>query len=194
MNKGALGLIDVYSYLGAIEAADKALKAANVKLIDCEIVKGGLVTVKIQGDVSSVEVAIAAAEAAITKLEILVVAHVITRPDLSVWNIVMQDKNTDKVTCNHKKDKEALFPCNNKKTENIKQEEKIQAINKIELENNISKVSEDLKEQLESKKVYELRNLARNLNLKNMTKKDINFAKKNTLIEEIILFYEKRDE
>ena len=47
----ALGLIENRSYLSSIVAADTALKAANVTLIDLEIIRGGYVTVKLIGDV-----------------------------------------------------------------------------------------------------------------------------------------------
>jgi microcompartment protein CcmL/EutN len=167
MYRRALGLIEVYGYLGAIEAADTALKAANVNLIGCEIVKGGLVTVKIEGDVSSVKAAVEAAEVAVTKLNILVEVHVIARPDLSVWDMVM---------------------------ENINQEEKIQEMKEIEFEANTLENTESLKEQLQRKKVDELRTLVRSFNLDNMTKKQIKFARKERLVEEIILFYQRRNE
>ena len=162
MHRGALGLIEVYGYIGAVEAADTALKAANVNLIGCEIIRGGLVTVKIQGDVSSVIAAVEAAEIAIKKLNISVLVHVIPRPDLSVWDI-------------------------------INKEEKTQDMKEAEFESNILDKITSLKKQLESKKVYELRTLARSFSLDNMTKKQIKFAKKNTLIEELILFYQRND-
>ena len=41
----ALGMIELYGYLPAVEALDAALKAANVTLVDTVCVKGGLVTV-----------------------------------------------------------------------------------------------------------------------------------------------------
>jgi energy-coupling factor transport system substrate-specific component len=159
MYRGALGLIEVYGYLGAIEAADAALKAANVNLIGCEIVRGGLVTVKIEGDVSSVKAAVEAAEVAIMKLNVLVTSHVIARPDISVWDIVDQEEKTQEIQ-----------------------------LNSNSLDNNRS-----LKDQLESKKAYELRSLARSLSLDNMTKKQVKYANKNTLVEELILFYQRRD-
>jgi len=165
MNRRALGLIEVKGYLGAIEAADIALKSANVNLIGCEIVRGGLVTVKLEGDVSSVKAAVEAAEDALTKLNILVVAHVIARPDTSVWNIIEN---------------------------NIDQEEKTQKIEEIEHKDNIPENSASLREDLESKKVNDLRTLARSFNLDSMTKKQIKFAKKDRLVEEIILFYQRR--
>jgi len=165
MNRRALGLIEVKGYLGAIEAADIALKSANVNLIGCEIVRGGLVTVKLEGDVSSVKAAVEAAEDALTKLNILVVAHVIARPDTSVWNIIEN---------------------------NIDQQEKTQKIEEIEHKDNTLENSASLREDLESKKVNDLRTLARSFNLDSMTKKQIKFAKKDRLVEEIILFYQRR--
>lgn len=159
MNRGALGLIEVYGYLGAIEAADAALKAANVNLIGCEIVRGGLVTVKIEGDVSSVKAAVEAAEVAILKLNVLVTSHVIARPDLSVWDIVDLKEKT----------------------------------REIELNSNTLENSTSIRDQLESKKASELRTLARSLRLDSLTKKQIKYASKNTLVEELILFYQRRD-
>ncbi len=47
----ALGMIETYGYLAAVEALDSALKAANVSLVDVTKVKGGLVTVMVEGDV-----------------------------------------------------------------------------------------------------------------------------------------------
>ena len=37
----SLGLIEVVGLVGAIEAADTAVKAANVRVIDYELTKGG---------------------------------------------------------------------------------------------------------------------------------------------------------
>ncbi|MEG1255501.1 BMC domain-containing protein [Clostridium sp.] len=199
MYRGALGLIEVYGYLGAIEAADIALKAANVNLVGCEKVKGGLVTVKIKGDVSAVKAAVEAAEVAVAKLNVLVGTHVISRPDLSVWDIVEESIDNNK-TCKDKENNEDLSVVKREKTDdepkepkNVNQEEKIQEPEEIKLEEHILENSESLKDQLESKKVDELRTLARSLNLDNMTRKQIKFAKKDNLIEEIILFYQRRD-
>ena len=166
MNRRALGLIEVKGYLGAIEAADIALKSANVNLIGCEIVRGGLVTVKLEGDVSSVKAAVEAAEDALAKLNILVVAHVIARPDASVWDIIEN---------------------------NIAQEENPQKIEEIERKDNTIENNASLREDLESKKINDLRTLARSFNLDSMTKKQIKFAKKDRLVEEIILFYQRRN-
>ena len=53
----ALGMIETYGYLTAVEALDSALKAANVFLVDVVRVRGGLVTVLIEGDVGAVKAA-----------------------------------------------------------------------------------------------------------------------------------------
>jgi microcompartment protein CcmL/EutN len=178
MNRRALGLIEVKGYLGAIEAADIALKSANVNLIGCEITMGGLVTVKFEGDVSSVQAAVEAAEVTMLKLNILVVAHVIARPDTSVWDIIEQNINQEKEIVQGEK---------------IEQEEKIQKVKEIEFIDNNLQDSTLLREELESKLVNDLRTLARSFNLKNMTKKQIKFARKDKLVEEIILFYQRRN-
>ncbi|GCD08808.1 BMC domain-containing protein [Clostridium tagluense] len=199
MNRRALGLIEVKGYLGAIEAADIALKAANVSLIGCEIVKGGLVTVKLEGDVSSVKAAVEAVEIGMIKLDFLVGVHVIARPDTSVWDMIEKNVNTDDKIYEHKKNNEDLLLIESesiedefKKNENVNQEEKIQRIKEIEFKDNSLENSTSLREELENKKVNDLRTLARSLSLDNMTKKQIKFAKKDRLVEEIILFYQRR--
>jgi ethanolamine utilization protein EutM len=60
----ALGLIETKGLVGAIEAADAMVKAANVTLIGREFVGGGLVTVMVRGDVGAVKAATDAGAAA----------------------------------------------------------------------------------------------------------------------------------
>lgn len=60
MPNEALGLIEVTGFLGAVVAADTCLKAANVELIRCEVIKGGLTTVELTGDVGAVNAAVEA--------------------------------------------------------------------------------------------------------------------------------------
>lgn len=79
MRHSALGLVEVRGYLGAVAAADAALKAASVACIGVEIIKGGLVTVKLSGDVGAVQAAVEAGAEAATQLDVLVTRHVIAR-------------------------------------------------------------------------------------------------------------------
>ena len=65
--RGALGLIETKGLVGAIEAADAMVKAANVRLIGREQIGGGLVTVMVRGDVGAVKAATDAGAAAAGK-------------------------------------------------------------------------------------------------------------------------------
>ncbi len=84
----ALGLIETRGLVGAIEAADAMVKAANVTLVSKEEIGGGLVTVMVRGDVGAVQAAVeAGAEAAKTVGELISV-HVIPRPHAEVENML----------------------------------------------------------------------------------------------------------
>lgn len=79
MNEG-IGIIETKGYVGAVEASDAAVKAANVSLIKTVQIGGGFVTVLLRGDVGSVKAAVDAGSAAAGKVGELVASHVIPRP------------------------------------------------------------------------------------------------------------------
>ena len=76
----ALGLVETKGLVGAIEAADAGLKAANVTLLGSERADAGLVTVMFGGDVAAVKAACDAGAAAAERVGSLVGVHVIPRP------------------------------------------------------------------------------------------------------------------
>jgi len=76
----ALGMIETRGLVGAIEAADAMVKAANVTLIGKEQVGGGYVTVLVRGDVGAVKASTDAGAEAAAKVGELVSTHVIPRP------------------------------------------------------------------------------------------------------------------
>jgi ethanolamine utilization protein EutM len=76
----ALGLIETRGLIGAIEAADVMVKTANVTLIGKEIVRDGLVTVQVIGEVAAVKSAVDAGAVAAARVGTLVSQHVIPRP------------------------------------------------------------------------------------------------------------------
>ena len=80
MAQNALGLIETKGLVGAIEAADAMVKAANVRLVGKEKVGGGYVTVMVRGDVGAVKAATDAGAAAAERVGELVSVHVIPRP------------------------------------------------------------------------------------------------------------------
>ena len=76
----ALGMVETKGLVGAIEAADAMVKAANVKLIGQERIGSGYVTVMVRGDVGAVKAATDAGAAAAQRVGELVSVHVIPRP------------------------------------------------------------------------------------------------------------------
>jgi ethanolamine utilization protein EutM len=86
----ALGMVETRGLVGAIEAADAMVKAANVVLIGSEYVGGGYVTVMVRGDVGAVKAATDAGGAAAKRVGELVSVHVIPRPHENVEMILPQ--------------------------------------------------------------------------------------------------------
>ncbi|MCM3337795.1 BMC domain-containing protein [Paenibacillus sp. MER TA 81-3] len=95
MRHSALGLVEVRGYLGAVAVADAALKAASVTCIGVEIIKGGLVTVKLDGDVGAVQAAVEAGAEMATQLDVLVTRHVIARMHEETAALVASPVDTD---------------------------------------------------------------------------------------------------
>ena len=90
----ALGMIETIGLVGAIEAADVALKAAEVEIVNRHIVKGGIVTVELSGDVGAIKVAVEAGAEAAKKLGVFVSSHVIARPDEMVSKMIEENSIT----------------------------------------------------------------------------------------------------
>jgi ethanolamine utilization protein EutM len=84
----ALGMVETKGLVGAVEAADAMVKAANVTLIGSEYVGGGFVTVMVRGDVGAVKAATDAGAAAAKRVGELVSVHVIPRPHTDVEMIL----------------------------------------------------------------------------------------------------------
>jgi microcompartment protein CcmL/EutN len=90
MLTNALGEIEVLGLPAAIEAADVAVKSADVRLIGYETTDGaGMVTVKIEGQVSSVQSAIAAARSAAAQVSKVFAVSVIPRPNTQLGGVVL---------------------------------------------------------------------------------------------------------
>lgn len=92
-SSNALGMIETKGLVGAVEAADAMVKAANVTLIGRTQVGGGLVTVMVRGDVGAVKAAVDAGAAAAKAVGELISVHVIPRPHAEVEMILPQGGN-----------------------------------------------------------------------------------------------------
>ena len=88
MEKLALGMIETKGLIGAIEAADAMVKAADVRLIGKEEIGHGLVTVMVRGDVGAVKAAVEAGATAAKRVGDLYGVHVIPSPHNDVEGIL----------------------------------------------------------------------------------------------------------
>ncbi|MDO7787832.1 propanediol utilization microcompartment protein PduA [Desulforamulus aquiferis] len=88
MMNDALGMVETKGLVGAIEAADAMVKAANVSLVGYEKIGSGLVTVMVRGDVGAITAATDAGAAAARNVGEVVSVHVIPRPHSDVEKIL----------------------------------------------------------------------------------------------------------
>ncbi len=204
----ALGMIEVYGRIGAIEGLDSALKAANVSLVNMVRVGGGFTSFFIEGDVGAVKAAIDAAETSAGRVGTVVSSHVIPRPDQSVRNLLNMNqqlspkdqKSTDNKTnkenadnliesksISENKSKENSFPPN-KVDDDV--EKKLDDIVEEKLEDNAA-ANATKYDKYEALTVVELRKAARDIEALNLTKQEIKFAKKKELLDAIKKAIEK---
>ncbi|AQS52761.1 Major carboxysome shell protein 1C [Jeotgalibaca dankookensis] len=171
MANKALGLIEVRGMLGAVLAADAALKAANVELLGNYSIRGGLTTVELLGDVAAVYAAVEAGVDSVKDMNLLISSHVIPRLDDQVERMLMKK---DEVS---NKDSEV---------DSLEEEE-----NQLEDESTKEEHTENPPEvpeetELEEMKVVDLRSLAYKLNIETLTKKEIKYANKAELIRVLV--------
>ena len=81
----ALGMVEAYGLVAAVEAADAMVKSAGVRLVRQQRTVPALVTHFVVGDTAAVRAAVSAAEAAVARVGQVVATHVIPRPAPDVW-------------------------------------------------------------------------------------------------------------
>lgn len=81
MSNDAIGMVETAGYVPAFAAADAMLKAADVELVNREIVPTGLVSVTVRGDVGAVRAATEAGVEAALRAGALPTSHVIARTE-----------------------------------------------------------------------------------------------------------------
>jgi len=195
----AIGLIETKGLVAAIESADAMLKAANVRLVERVLVKGGLVTILIDGDVGAVKAATDAGAAAAMRVGELISVHVIPRPHDELTKII------------GKRDPEAINPtpieeiheeigaeveaeaetaaetATEVETESLNPDE----IQKNYIENLVKNGETNRALQLlQNLKVVKLRNLAREYDDFGITGRQISNADKTLLIEKFTAYYQ----
>lgn len=155
----AIGMIEVRGFLGAVSVSDAALKSADVTLLNAEIIKGGLTTVQLSGDVAAVNAAVDAGVVVAKALNCLISHHVISRVDEQTHILFQQPKTEEPA-------------------EPTKVETKVEA----------TQISEtnDRRAELQAKRVAELRKEAYKLNVKHLKPSEIKSASKQSLVEAIM--------
>lgn len=181
----ALGMLETYGYIAHIEAVDQCLKAANVRLVRSEKVKGGYMHVMIVGDVGAVKAALSAAEAAVERLGLKVVTHVIPRPSEDVRKLMFpHDGKSDSMDV-PVESKQEIDELQSKKDGQGKKKNKKQVTQRDQKKVDASTLNLDA-EQLSKMNVAKLRAIARSLKKISLDKNQINFGKKQQLIEAIL--------
>lgn len=173
----ALGMIEVRGMLGSLVAADAALKAADVELVGNRRIKGGLTTLEVMGDVAAVYAAVEAGVDAVKDLNCLISNHVIPNLDDQVERMIMESFRKSN-------------PHMTEKQEPIEEKPEIKPETLEKLEPPViespAEIIESSESALQKRKVVELRSLAYQHNITSLSKKEIKFANKNTLIKALL--------
>ncbi len=86
----ALGFIEVYGLVAAIEAADAMLKSAKVRLLRQHGVHPGQISLVVEGDLAACRVAVNAGVAAASQIGVVLASHVIGRPDADTETMILE--------------------------------------------------------------------------------------------------------
>lgn len=204
----ALGLVETKGLTSSIIAADIALKSANVTLLNVEKIKGGYVTVQLEGGVGDIKAAVDAAVNVIQSFGTLVSSHVIPRMHKETTLLVnakkgrKDDTPTNKLSEDDKVEKQlneikeqegskqldAIIKSNeelnDQKLEGMTQKSKTEQESTKSQQN--EKLILDKRRKLEAMTVKELRELVRKENAMKDNTSRIKYVRKEELINSIL--------
>lgn len=205
----SLGMIETHGFLGAVVAADAALKAANVALEDLHITRGGLVTVLLTGDVAAVNASVDAGVASIERFNCLVSEHVIARMDRQTTTLTQPTPPTSTPTetteiesqesASTSATNDSASQATEPQTEVIQPTSTVAPKAKPTESAVTKKITADpetwatTRAALEKMRVVELRRQAYRMNIQTLTKKQIKMGNKRTLIQAILDDLQGRD-
>lgn len=199
MSTGALGMLETYGLIAAIEGLDASVKAANVTLCGFKYVTGGLVTFFVTGDVGATKAAIAVGEIAASKVGKVISSHVIPRPAESTTIIASPTEKPAgrrRGTGIHKRDFPAKAPVKSEPLEKAEKEsvpeiapEKVENVEPVIVAEPVETKKESAgyaEEYLRELKTTALRKIARDIPNIGLSKVEIRDAKKEPLVEAIL--------
>ena len=200
----ALGLIELLGYVPAVVALDTALKTAEVSFQQISKIDKGIVSLTVTGDVSAVQAAMDAAAAAAEQVGQVLYVHVIARPHDEVDEMLTPPPAAPQAPTHQPPSAPDDSDDSEEKTEEPAEPEasvteQPQGDEQRPSAEESAEPSEALKAQmetltvevLEGMTVKELRTIARDLNITNMTRKEIRFGKKEDLIASICKYLEQ---
>lgn len=200
----ALGLIEVVGYPPAVEAADAALKAANVTLLSIAKADAGIMTVEIIGDVGAVTAAVDAGARSAARIGLVRARHVISRVESDlIGKIIPLERVYHEVEKQPQEDtnvdSKADVKDEPKADEDMQEPESDEIVDEkpnisIAIENNEEKSQtiDFSQEQLSKRSNADLKNLIRSLGIQVSTER-LNSMKKQDLIR-LLLEYSKEYE
>lgn len=189
----AIGILETRGLIPAIEGTDAMLKSANVKLVNRYFVKGGIVTIIIEGDVGAVKAATDAGAAAAEKIGELRSIHVIARPHEEIDKTIIEsiyskaDNETNNQDYIESEFSEEIVEDNKVEEEGTDKLEK-QHIDMIYAENGLDEVLS----VIEARKVVDLRKLARQYEDFSIAGRVVSKADKETLIKSFVTYYKNK--
>lgn len=192
----ALGLIELLGYCPAVVALDTALKTADVSFQQISKIDKGIVSLTVTGDVAAVQAAMDAAKAAAEQVGQVLYVHVIPRPHDEVDAMLNpppaapQPPSAPEEPSGDGAEAEETEEASQESEED--EEEDPSAQDAAEPSADAKALLETLTpEVLEGMTVKELRTVARELNITNMTRKEIRFGKKEDLVSSICKYLEQ---
>lgn len=191
----ALGLIELLGYVPAVVALDTALKTAEVSFQQISKIDKGIVSLTVTGDVSAVQAAMDAAAAAAEQVGQVLYVHVIPRPHDEVDEMLNPPPAAPQAPQPPSASDGSDDEPDSETAAELPQAETAQEVSAEES----AELTADLKAQmenltlevLEGMTVKELRTIARELNITNMSRKEIRFGKKEDLVASICKYLEQ---
>lgn len=168
----ALGLIEVIGYPAAVEAADAALKAADVTLGTIAKVGSGIITVLLFGDVGAIEAAVASAIESAVRVSQLRAHHVIPRVSDEVFELFLPSQVQNRVL--------------KEETQSVIEEDLTEAIENFDTNEQEEKTDVFIYEELKKKSNSELKGIIHKLNIDISDNPDYKYMKKENLIQIIL--------
>lgn len=183
----AIGLIETYGLVAAIEACDAMLKAAEVSLLERTFVKGGLVCITVTGEVAACQAAVDAGQSAASRIRqgAVLSTHIIPRP---ISDLALLYHGNGEEPCENNHAEEVVATIDKEVHTTLKPESKKAYLDGLFASQGIDAILG----YLHRLRVAQLRNLAREYADFGIQGRNISKAGKQLLLDEFKKYYDKK--